>query len=72
MKIVRFSTTGKTCYGILDSDKIQACTGTPYRCLKPTDSYYRTRDVKILSPCTPSKIVALGVNYRSHGEEMSY
>lgn len=72
MKIVRFSAAGKACYGILDSDKIQACTGTPYRRLKPTDSFYDIKDARLLSPCTPSKIVALGVNYRSHGEEMSH
>jgi 2-keto-4-pentenoate hydratase/2-oxohepta-3-ene-1,7-dioic acid hydratase in catechol pathway len=26
--------------------------------------------MRLLSPCLPTKIVALGVNYRSHGEEM--
>lgn len=72
MKIVRFSTTGKACYGILDSDKIQACIGTPYSHFKPTDRYYAMLEVKLLPPCIPSKIVALGVNYQSHGEEMSH
>ena len=72
MKIVRFSATGKACYGILESDKIQVCTGTPYLRLEPTDRYYGITDVKLLPPCAPSKIVALGVNYRSHGEEMSH
>jgi 2-keto-4-pentenoate hydratase/2-oxohepta-3-ene-1,7-dioic acid hydratase in catechol pathway len=28
--------------------------------------------MRLLAPCTPSKIIALGVNYRSHGEEMSH
>jgi len=72
MKIVRVSAEEKAHYGILDGDKIQACSGTPYRRLKPTDRYYSIKEVKLLPPCIPSKIVALGVNYRSHGEEMNH
>ncbi|MBI3041161.1 MAG: fumarylacetoacetate hydrolase family protein [Chloroflexi bacterium] len=71
MKIVRFRADNKVKYGILAGESIQAIEGKPFRNLKPADSRYRLSEVKLLSPCTPSKIVALGFNYRSHGEEIN-
>jgi len=71
MKIVRFTTEGKTKYGILDGKKIQGIEDKPFRHVKPIDKHYQLSKVKLLSPCTPSKIVALGINYRSHAEEVN-
>ena len=67
---MRFSFDGKTAYGILDGEKVPALAGSPYGRLKTTGQEYRLGDVRLLAPCRPSKIVALGVNYRSHGDEM--
>ncbi len=69
MKIVRFAAEGKVKYGVLDGESIQAMEGKPFRSIRLTDSYYRLGEARLLSPCTPSKIVALGLNYRSHAEE---
>ena len=69
MKIVRFATDNKTRYGILDGESIQGTEGKPFRSIKPTGQYYKLSKVKLLSPCLPSKIVALGLNYRAHAEE---
>jgi 2-keto-4-pentenoate hydratase/2-oxohepta-3-ene-1,7-dioic acid hydratase in catechol pathway len=69
MKIVRFSVDGKVRYGILSDGSIQAIVGSPFHRIKLSDRHYRVSEVKILSPCVPSKIVALGLNYRSHAEE---
>ena len=71
MKIVRFTTEHKTKYGILSGELIQAIEDKPFRCLKPTDHYYQLSEVKLLPPCTPSKIVCLGLNYHQHAEEMN-
>ncbi len=70
MKIVRFTTDSKVKYGILKGNSIQAIKDKPYRYLKPSGQHYQLSEVKLLSPCTPSKIVALGLNYRSHAEEV--
>jgi 2-keto-4-pentenoate hydratase/2-oxohepta-3-ene-1,7-dioic acid hydratase in catechol pathway len=35
----------------------------------PLDKTYDLNEVKLLAPCTPTKIVALGLNYKSHAEE---
>jgi 2-keto-4-pentenoate hydratase/2-oxohepta-3-ene-1,7-dioic acid hydratase in catechol pathway len=72
MKIVRYTIGRKKEYGILKGDIIHGLTGTPYRRILRTGISHRISNVKLLAPCTPSKIVALGVNYRSHGEEMSH
>jgi len=72
MKIVRFTNGFVTEYGVIDGDMIQALSASPFEEYKVLHKFYRPSDVKILPPCQPSKIVALGVNYKSHGEEMSH
>jgi 2-keto-4-pentenoate hydratase/2-oxohepta-3-ene-1,7-dioic acid hydratase in catechol pathway len=72
MKIVRFKTGKKTGFGVLDGGIIQCLEGNPYRNIRKTVQFYEPGEVKLLAPCVPSKVVALGVNYRSHGEEMSH
>ncbi len=72
MKIVRYIVGRKTEYGILEGDIVHGLTGTPYRRLMRSGFSHRLTEARLLAPCTPSKIVALGVNYRSHGEEMSH
>ena len=71
MKIVRFLVDGRVKYGILNNGNIQAVQGQPFSNMKPADHYYELSEVKLLAPCTPSKIVALGLNYRSHAEEVN-
>jgi 2-keto-4-pentenoate hydratase/2-oxohepta-3-ene-1,7-dioic acid hydratase in catechol pathway len=70
MKIVRFAIDNKVSYGILNGESIQTVKNKPYRYLKHSDCRYRLSEVKLLSPCTPSKIVALGLNYQSHAKEV--
>jgi 2-keto-4-pentenoate hydratase/2-oxohepta-3-ene-1,7-dioic acid hydratase in catechol pathway len=72
MKIVRFTNGFTIQYGVIDGDMIQGLALPPFECIRLANHYYRPTDMRILPPCEPSKIVALGVNYRSHGEEMSH
>lgn len=72
MKIVRFNAEGKIGYGIWNDESVQCLSGDPCDDIDTTDRHFRLADVKLLPPCKPTKIVALGVNYRSHGEEMSH
>lgn len=69
MKIVRFQTGSNIHYGVLNGVEIQALEGEPFDILKRVNKRYQLSEVKLLSPCTPSKIVAIGLNYRSHAEE---
>ena len=70
MKIVRFAIGGKVKCGILDGESIQTIQGKPFRTVKPADSTYKLGDVRLLAPWIPSKIVAVGLNYRSHAREL--
>ncbi len=70
MKIVRFAADGKIRYGILRGEYVQAIQGKHFGKIKPADLRYRLSQVRLLAPCVPSKIVALGLNYHSHRGEM--
>lgn len=72
MKIVRFTYGDKAEYGILYEDAVRSIVDSPFEDIIETNQYYRLSDLRLLPPCLPSKIVALGVNYKSHGEEMSH
>ncbi|MFH1031574.1 MAG: fumarylacetoacetate hydrolase family protein [Chloroflexota bacterium] len=69
MKIVRFAIGEKVRFGLLKGESIQAIAGGPFRYVKPVDRHFLLNDVRLLAPCEPSKIVAVGLNYRSHAEE---
>jgi len=70
MKIVRFAVDNKTKYGILEGKSVQAIEGKPFRHIAPTGQHYPLSEIRLLAPCLPSKIVALGLNYHSHAEEV--
>jgi 2-keto-4-pentenoate hydratase/2-oxohepta-3-ene-1,7-dioic acid hydratase in catechol pathway len=74
MRIVRFELEGRTGYGILAGEKIDVLWSTPYGGgLKNTvGEMLSLPAVKLLAPCEPGKIVALGLNYRDHAEEFNY
>ena len=69
MKIVRFAVGTKAGYGILSGESIQAIEGRPFRSIRPAERHYPLSQVKLLSPCTPSKVVCVGLNYLSHARE---
>lgn len=76
MRIVRFAVPGKMKYGVLAENMVHALRGNPFaqlKCLGNSStldgSIYKLDEVRLLAPCLPSKIVCLGLNYRSHAEE---
>ena len=71
MKIIRFTADSGVEYGILSGGAIQAIEGEPFHSITPTDRHYQLSEVNLLSPCTPTKIVALGLNYHNHAKELN-
>jgi 2-keto-4-pentenoate hydratase/2-oxohepta-3-ene-1,7-dioic acid hydratase in catechol pathway len=71
MKIIRFSADNKIHYGVLEKNNVKVIKGSPFSNIRYTGGTRKLIDVKLLAPCVPSKIVCLGVNYRSHAGEMS-
>ncbi|WP_457755068.1 fumarylacetoacetate hydrolase family protein [Thermovibrio ammonificans] len=74
MKIGRFKWGERTIYGIVKGREIVPVKETKVSELMegvtPLDETVYFKEVKFLSPTRPSKIVAVGLNYRAHAEEM--
>jgi len=71
MKIVRFIADKKTEYGVIEGERVQSLAGSPFEPIKTLDRYHRLSEVKLLAPCQPSKVVAIGLNYYSHAKEVN-
>jgi 2-keto-4-pentenoate hydratase/2-oxohepta-3-ene-1,7-dioic acid hydratase in catechol pathway len=65
-KYVRYVQNGVASYGILDGDTIRQLRGDLFANPAPTGRSVKLSDVKLLAPCEPSKVIAAGLNYRSH------
>ncbi len=70
MRYVRFEIDGNKEYGVITDHKVQKYEGKPFKYLEPTKEFYALENVKLLAPCEPSKIIAMGLNYHSHAKEM--
>jgi len=76
LRVVRFAAGRKAGYGVLEGDVIRGLRGSPFAHFKGAGSsfaldgsIYGLDEVRLLAPCLPSKMVCLGLNYRSHVEE---
>jgi 2-keto-4-pentenoate hydratase/2-oxohepta-3-ene-1,7-dioic acid hydratase in catechol pathway len=65
---------GRTGYGILEGEKIEVLWGKPYDggLANTTGEFVSLPEVTLLAPCEPSKIVAIGLNYRDHAAEFGH
>lgn len=71
MKIVRFLEQGAACYGVLDGEKVRPLEGSPYEKLRfASRPAIPVKGLKMLTPVEPTKILAVGLNYRDHAKEM--
>ena len=69
MKIVRFQYGDEISFGILRDQEVQMIAGPPTEPLH-LDRMFALADVELLAPIVPTKIIAVGLNYRKHAEEM--
>jgi 2-keto-4-pentenoate hydratase/2-oxohepta-3-ene-1,7-dioic acid hydratase in catechol pathway len=68
-RYVRYSAAGTTAYGILDGREeqtIRELRGDIYTGAEETGKTFSLSEAKLLAPCEPSKVVAVGRNYKSH------
>jgi 2-keto-4-pentenoate hydratase/2-oxohepta-3-ene-1,7-dioic acid hydratase in catechol pathway len=65
MRYVRFETGSGSRYGILDGDSIVE-TPSLFGRREPPHLTHKLSEVELLAPCEPSKIMAVGLNYKSH------
>lgn len=65
MKYIRYRRGADAFYGILDGENVRELRGDLFD-RRETGAVYALAEVKLLPPCTPSKVLAVGLNYRSH------
>jgi len=65
-KFIRYRSTTGVSYGTLEGDTILEIEGGLFDGHFPTGATHRLSEVKLLYPCEAGKILAVGLNYRSH------
>jgi 2-keto-4-pentenoate hydratase/2-oxohepta-3-ene-1,7-dioic acid hydratase in catechol pathway len=56
-------------WGVVKGGTVEEILPDPYGPHAPTGLSWRLKDVELLAPCEPTKIVAVGVNYADHARE---
>ncbi|MCL6430630.1 MAG: fumarylacetoacetate hydrolase family protein [Anaerolineae bacterium] len=70
MRIVRFERQGVTGYGRLEGKAIVPLRDRPWERVMTVGEAVPLEEVRLLAPSEPSKIVAVGRNYRAHAAEL--
>lgn len=70
MKLLRYSYKDKIEKGILEKDTIKKIKGDFFSGFQITEEEIDISAAKLLPPTTPSKIVAVGLNYVNHAKEL--
>ena len=65
-KYIRYQSASGVSYGILEGDTVHEIRGACSTRTRATGADPQARRVKLLYPCEPGKILAVGLNYRSH------
>jgi 2-keto-4-pentenoate hydratase/2-oxohepta-3-ene-1,7-dioic acid hydratase in catechol pathway len=65
-RYIRYRSSSGVSYGVLDGETVRQLRGDLFSGAAETGAAHKLADVKLLHPCTPGKILAVGLNYRSH------
>jgi 2-keto-4-pentenoate hydratase/2-oxohepta-3-ene-1,7-dioic acid hydratase in catechol pathway len=65
-RYVRFSYRNAVAYGVLEGETIRELKGGLFATPAFTGRTVKLADVRLLAPCEPSKVIAVGLNYKSH------
>lgn len=66
MKFARFKYGRKESYGVVEGDSIRKIKGNIFGRYALDSEVHSLDEVKLLPPCTPNKVLAVGLNYKSH------
>jgi 2-keto-4-pentenoate hydratase/2-oxohepta-3-ene-1,7-dioic acid hydratase in catechol pathway len=70
MRWMRYREGGRVFYGVLEDEGLREGVGDPFHGWRSNGHVVALSAVRALAPCEPSKIVAVGLNYRDHAAEM--
>lgn len=65
-RYVRFQAGSKIAYGLLDGETVRELPGSYLKFDKPKGASYPLSKVTLLAPVEPPKVLAVGLNYKSH------
>lgn len=71
MRVVRLRFEGDCRYGLADETTVTLLTDEPFAAWEP-DGLLPLAEAKLLPPVAPTKIVCVGLNYRTHIAEMGH
>ncbi len=71
MKIGRIKLNNNPVYVKVVDGRGQILRGNIFGKYSETETFVDLKDAEFMPPCDPTKIVAVGLNYRDHAEEMS-
>ena len=71
MRLARIQHQGSPVYAIVDGDELALIEGDLFGEHAATDIRVPLEGATLLCPSTPTKILAMAVNYRSHGEPVA-
>jgi len=70
MRIVRFvEKGGEGRYGVIEGDDVYAVEGEVFGDLNRGERVGALSELRLLAPCQPTKVVAVGLNYAAHAAE---
>ncbi len=70
MKLARFWDGEKVQAGIITGEEVAELRGSIYGGYELTGRHFPFREMSLLAPCEPTKVVCVGLNYRDHAEEL--
>ena len=65
-RFVRYQSEEGVSYGLVDGDEVWEIEGDLFGSYTVTPNSFDIEDLEILAPTDPSKVIAVGLNYRSH------
>ncbi|MCL4499116.1 MAG: fumarylacetoacetate hydrolase family protein [Chloroflexi bacterium] len=70
MRFARAIIENRPVYAIVEGDAVKPIAGSPFAGYQAVGESFALDEVKLLAPVEPSKIVAVGLNYRDHALEL--
>jgi len=70
VRTCRFRRGGHDRYGVVEGLEVRALSGAPWAGGLPEGPRFPIAEVTLLAPVEPSKVVAVGRNYRAHAREL--
>lgn len=72
MQFIRFKKGDLISYGKVNGQNVNRIEGDIFSNYKVTEDIYNPADIELLIPCLPTKIICIGLNYKSHALEMGF